>query len=202
MTESGTKLFDRRQLPTGRWLYANREEQSFCRRAVFYFGFDLPGFDTFLESCIWESQKATETRIDLLEKRAAALNAYISGNLEVVRAWLNFLECAWHHILRDEYVTPLARVGKASSEGFKNRSETKARDDIQSIGKRLWGAVPNASQETIFDHDEIQEYLANNPRQMKGRGREWSKDVVIRWLREIDPRPPETRKQAPRKIRR
>jgi hypothetical protein len=63
------------------------------------------------------------------------------------------------------------------------------KQDCQEIAKELWKKYPNASQVEIINSPELAAYK----REYKG------KNTLPGWLREIDPRAPETRRGRPSK---
>lgn len=110
-------LFERTETPDG-WEYKDPAESSLVIKSLLFLGFDLPSFDTWLE----ELAECVAKRDLLILRRGAVKLAH-----DHLKDRLTILKLCRKTIERDDYVVPLARLGKT----HKTKQQSKAQKPRQ-----------------------------------------------------------------------
>lgn len=144
-----------RHMERGGWVYDDPDEHIAANVWHLQFGFDLGGFDDWLESPGFEESE----RQDVLRWRARAFDAYRAGNQDAEEGWLLYLLTLQNFNLREAFLHPLALKGRRhGTVQAKRRKGKPARSDeydpdrnarIQNRHARLVAAGRHdATQET------------------------------------------------------
>lgn len=119
-------LFERTETPDG-WAYKDPDEHSLVVKSVLFLGFNLPLFDTWLE----ELEECVAKR-DLIILRRGAVKLMQKGAHDHIQDRLTILKLCRYTIERNDYVVPLARLGK----DHKTRQQSKAQRPRQKKSDR------------------------------------------------------------------
>ena len=114
-------LFERTETPDG-WEYKDPDEIRLVFDSVLFLGFDLPAFDTWLE----ELEDCVAKR-DLIILRRGAVKLMKKGAHDHIKDRLTILKLCRYTIERNDYVVPLARLGK----DHKTKQQAKAQKPRQ-----------------------------------------------------------------------
>lgn len=97
------------------WTYDDPHEHSAALEAVLLFGFDLSVFDDWLLGPGWTD----EARTAALALRQRFIDAHRVGNTDAVEAWAMLLAQTQRSNLREEFMHPLALLGKKNREAHR-----------------------------------------------------------------------------------
>lgn len=124
-----------RELGVNGWAYRDREQHIFALKAQI-FGFDLLGFDDFLEK---EKSTTSVSRANqrwFIARRSQALEAARANDRQLLRSILETLHIARQFVQSDEVTVPLAQLGSRFKRGRKQGTRGPLRIAVENLVKK------------------------------------------------------------------
>ncbi len=131
--KSPAQLFPRVHMKNG-LRYENSSDQTFAL-ACLTVGFDLVGFDGFLEDTAWAHPQAKANLRWLIKRRSQAMEAAKNNDQKLVFAILETLQIARQLVETDDAIRPLAQLGSRFKQGRKPGVKGPLRRALESLVK-------------------------------------------------------------------